>query len=773
MTGFAQAASTTPSAAFDERALLSARLLIVDGVAENRAALSSRFAKRGFEILEADCGAEALRLVQEQTFDVVLLDLMMPDRNGMEVLRRIREKFSASLLPVIMIAPNDQPEDVIEATKIGANDYVSKPVDLSTALVRVNNQVARRRAEVEFRKVKSESKLDAWDHPAARLLIVDDIADNRALLSRRFVKRGFEIVEADRGAEALRLAQEQTFDVVLLDVMMPDMDGMEVLRRLRKQFSASLLPVIMVTAKTQSEDIVEALETGANDYVTKPVDFSIVLARVNNQVARRRAEAAIQKANESLLNAMTHLEQRVALEKKIAHLAHHDMLTGLLNRFAFDEKLNAARQSARDSGSQLSLLFIDLDGFKNVNDALGHAVGDEFLKGVAARLTDLVVGTSDFCSRLGGDEFAVVHMSIDIRTTAASLAQAIISAVEACTYVAGHQVFVSASVGISVFEGDGNDAATLLKRADLAMYRAKASGRGVYRFFEMNMADQAKLRRSLELDFRRAAENGDFQLYYQPIVGLRERKVSGFEALMRWNHPTRGFVPPSEFIPLAEETGLIVPIGEWAVRQACADAAQWRNNLRVAINLSPVQFRSTGLISVVVTALSASGLPTERLELEITESVLLRNSGHNMFILGRLRELGARIALDDFGTGYSGLGYLRTFHFDKIKIDQSFVREMLARTESCAIVRAAISLGESLGLCTTAEGVESAEQFEYLVGLGCAEAQGFLFSGAQPNVKVAGMVEEIERRIDTRQALSGFSPEASGAQVAGLRRASP
>ncbi len=601
-----------------------------------------------------------------------------------------------------------------------------------------------------FARPTQRPRADQGNQPAARLLIVDDIADNRTLLSRRFVKRGFEIVEADCGAQALRLVDEQTFDVVLLDVMMPEMDGMEVLRRLRQRFSASLLPVIMVTAKTQSEDIVEALKAGANDYVTKPVDLSIVLARVNNQVARRRAEAAIQKANESLLNEMTHLEQRIALEKKIAHLAHHDMLTGLPNRFAFDAKLNAAQQFAKDSGSQLSLLFIDLDGFKNVNDALGHAVGDEFLKAAAARLTDVVGGTSDFCARLGGDEFAVVHTSIDVHTTAASLAQAIISAVEACNHVAGHQVFLSASVGVSVLECGDTDTASLLKRADLAMYRAKADGRGVYRFFETNMADQAKLRRGLELDFRRAVENGDLQLYYQPIVGLRERKVSGFEALMRWDHPTRGFVPPNEFIPLAEETGLIVPIGEWALRQACADAAQWRNNLSVAVNLSPVQFRSTGLISVVVTALSASGLPPERLELEITESVLLRNSEQNLFILGRLRELGARIALDDFGTGYSGLGYLRAFRFDKIKIDQSFIREMLGRPESCAIVRAATSLGESLGLCTTAEGVETAEQFEFLAGLGCTEVQGFLFSRAQPNAKVAGMVEEIERRFDAR-----------------------
>ena len=255
------------------------RVLIVDDVADNRAVLSCRFVEHGFEIVEADCGAEALRLVQEQTFDVMLLDVMLPDMNGTAVLRRIRERFSASLLPVIMLTPNSQADDVIEAMKIGANDYVMKPVDFSIALARVNNQVARRRAELELRNVKGSlgnamAKPDERELPAAKLLIVDDIADNRTMLSRRFAKRGFEIVEADCGAEALRLVQEQTFDVVLLDVMMPDMDGMDVLRRLRKKFSASLLPVIMVTAKTQSEDIVEALKIGANDYVTKPIDLS-------------------------------------------------------------------------------------------------------------------------------------------------------------------------------------------------------------------------------------------------------------------------------------------------------------------------------------------------------------------------------------------------------------------------------------------------------------------------------------------------------------------
>ena len=296
-----------PSAAFAESAAPiqseTLRVLIVDDVAEHRAALSFRFAECGFEIVEAAGGMEALRLAHQQTFDVVLLDAAMPDMSGTALLRRIRDKFSASLLPVIMMTPDSQAEHVIDAMKAGANDYVMKPVDFSTALARVNNQASRRRAELELCKINAAAGGDERELPAARLLIVDDIADNRAVLARRFVKRGFEIVEADCGKDALRLVHEQQFDVVLLDVMMPDIDGMAVLRQLRTTFSASQLPVIMVTAKTQSEDIVEALKNGANDYVTKPVDLSIVLARVNNQVARRRAEAAIRKANESLMSA--------------------------------------------------------------------------------------------------------------------------------------------------------------------------------------------------------------------------------------------------------------------------------------------------------------------------------------------------------------------------------------------------------------------------------------------------------------------------------------
>jgi diguanylate cyclase (GGDEF)-like protein len=605
-----------------------------------------------------------------------------------------------------------------------------------------------------------------------KLLIVDDLADNREVLTRRFQRRGFEIVEADSGREALRLIAKHSFDCVLLDVMMPGMDGTEVLRQIREKHTASLLPVIMVTAKSQSEDVVEALKLGANDYVTKPVDFAIALARVNGQIERRRQELQNLDRNNSLADEKLTLEQcvsersaklfqanaaiqeevarRVETENRIAFLAHHDTLTGLPNRFTFEEKLRSLQEFNQAFCAQISLLFVDLDGFKNVNDTLGHGVGDELLKEVAGRLVR-VVGANDFCARLGGDEFAIVHISDDAAKTAPPLAENIIAAISGGHVIGSNHVFVGASIGVATLAGGEKDTDSLLKRADIAMYRAKAEGRGIFRIYEAEMGARAEKRSQLEGDMRRALESGAFELYYQPIVDLKQRKVRGFEALMRWNHPTRGPVGPSEFIPLAEETGLIVAMGEWALRQACSDAANWPDNLCVAINLSPVQFRNANLLTVVISALASSGLAANRLELEITEGVLLGNSKHNIQILTRLRELGAKISLDYFGTGFSGLGYFRTFQFDKVKIDQSFVREMRKNPESLAIIRAAIGLGENLGICTTAEGVESFDQLDDLLSEGCTEVQGFLFSRAKPNADVLEMIDEIMRLTNPKQ----------------------
>ncbi|HEV7873085.1 MAG TPA: EAL domain-containing protein [Enterovirga sp.] len=599
-------------------------------------------------------------------------------------------------------------------------------------------------------------------------MIVDDIADNRDILARRFQRRGFEITQATGGYHALELIEQQDFDLVLLDVMMPDLEGTEVLKRVRERHSAVSLPIIMVTAKSQSEDVVSALELGANDYVTKPVDFAVALARANAQIGRKRAEEAAACATEALRVANEDLErrvfertaelvaansslkdevaQRLKSEAEIQYLAHHDALTGLANRVLFRKELERALATrARNAGLELAVLFLDLDGFKGVNDTLGHSIGDGLLKAITNRLQD-VIGETDKIARLGGDEFAILQVGQEQPGSAANLAGRIIQAIGAPCLVDGHQVVVGGSIGITVVADGHTDPDQLLKSADLAMYRAKADGRGTYRFFEPEMDAQAQARRSLEIDLRQAMLEGAFELYYQPIVNLAAKRASGCEALLRWKHPERGFVSPAEFIPVAEETGLIVQIGDWALRQACTEAASWPDGMRVAVNLSPVQFKSGNVVASVVSALAASGLPAARLEVEVTESVLLEKTEENLSILRNLHELGVRISLDDFGTGYSSLSYLQSFRFDKIKIDRSFVRDLRTDSDNIAIVRAIAGLGTSFGVTTTAEGVETEEELRCIEQEGCTEVQGYFYSPPKP----AAELPEILARIQSR-----------------------
>lgn len=602
----------------------------------------------------------------------------------------------------------------------------------------------------------------------ARILIVDDISENRAILTRRFERRGFEIVEAEGGLAAIELIDKQSFDLVLLDVMMPGIDGIETLRRIRSRKSASMLPVIMVTAKSESDNIVDALELGANDYVTKPVDFAVALARVNTQISRRRAEQEVAAANEELRKANEDLERRVEertrrlidanqrLKVEIAdrqesqarsqYLAYHDSLTGLGNRLLFKEQLEEALKDLSVTPHPLAVLFLDLDGFKAVNDTLGHSIGDSLLKSVAIKLRDLLPRT-DRIARLGGDEFAILQISASQPASSIALAEKIIEIVGHPCSIEGYDVTVGASVGIAVAHPGEMNAEGFLKSADLAMYSAKSDGRGTYRMFDPEMDAVVQTRRLLERDMRTALAQDGFRLFYQPLVNLQTKKVTTFEALMRWEHPERGNIRPSEFIPVAEEMGLIVQLGEWALREACAEAVGWPDGICVSVNLSPLQFAKGNLVSTVMSALASSGLPASRLELEITESILLEKSERNLAILNQLREFGVRISMDDFGTGYSSIGYLRSFPFDKIKIDQSFVRDLLVDEGSLAIVRAIAGLGVSFGMTTTAEGVETEEQMRRLNLEGCIEVQGFLFSKPVPAneiIKLLGSLAERE-----------------------------
>ena len=612
---------------------------------------------------------------------------------------------------------------------------------------------------------------DAAEHkanPNPRLLIVDDISDNRTILTRRFQRRGFEVVEADSGYVAIELIGRESFDLVLLDVMMPGIDGIETLKRIRSQKSASALPVIMVTAKSESENIVDALELGANDYVTKPVDFAVALARVNTQISRKRAEHQVALANEELRKVNEDLERRVEertsrlvdanqrLKVEIAdrqesqarsqYLAYHDSLTGLGNRLLFKEQLEEALKDVSVTPHPLAVLFLDLDGFKAVNDTLGHSVGDLLLKSVATKLRDILPRT-DRIARLGGDEFAILQISAIQPGSSIALAEKIIEIIGHPCSIEGHDVTVGASVGIAVAHPGEMNTESFLKSADLAMYSAKSGGRGTYRMFDPEMDAIVQARRLLERDMRTALAQDGFRLFYQPLVNLQTKKVTAFEALMRWQHPERGGVPPAEFIPVAEEMGLIVQLGEWALRQACAEAVGWPDGICVSVNLSPLQFAKGNLVSTVVSALASSGLPASRLELEITETVLLEKSDRNILILNQLRDLGVRISMDDFGTGYSSIGYLRSFPFDKIKIDQSFVRDLMVDEGSLAIVRAIAGLGVSLGMTTTAEGVETEEQMRCLSLEGCIEVQGYLYSKPVPANEIIELLESLASRV--------------------------
>ena len=425
------------------------------------------------------------------------------------------------------------------------------------------------------------------------------------------------------------------------------------------------------------------------------------------------------------------VSERRRAEARIAHMAHHDALTDLPNRVLLRERIEHAFARARRFGETFAVLCLDLDRFKSVNDTLGHPVGDALLKVVADRLRSCVRET-DVIARMGGDEFAILQIDPENGPAADDLAQRVLELVGAPYDLDGQHVVIGTSIGIAVAPRDGDSADQLLKNADLALYRAKSAGRGTHRFFEAGMDAELQSRRLLELDLRKALGAGEFEIYYQPFVSLATREISGYEALLRWRHPTRGFVPPAEFIGIAEDIGLIVPIGEWVLRQACVQAASWHRPLKIAVNLSPLQLKARNLTQTVLVALANSGLEARRLELEITESVFLEDNELTLSILHDLRRIGVRIAMDDFGTGYSSLSYLRSFPFDKIKLDKSFVDDLSNRTDSIAIVRSIAMLGASLGMTTTAEGIETADQSELLRQAGFLEGQGYLFGRPAP-----------------------------------------
>ncbi len=487
------------------------------------------------------------------------------------------------------------------------------------------------------------------------------------------------------------------------------------------------------------------------------------IGRKTSQIIETTDGRWIQIVNEPIVGGgwlATHedITERKRSEEQITHLAHYDALTDLPNRTLFHERLKQEMAGVA-SGRQLALHYIDIDEFKGVNDSLGHLIGDELLKSVARSL-QACVGTAGFVARLGGDEFAVVQTTIKSREDVSCLIDEMLAAIRAPRDCLGHQLTADASIGVALIPQHGTDIDQIMKNADLAMYAAKAAGRRTWRFFEPEMDAQVKARHQLEVDLRQAMVDDQLEVYYQPCLSLQDDRIVGCEALVRWRHPTRGYVSPAEFIPIAEDTGLINQLGERVLNVACTEAATWPDDIRLAVNVSPVQFKSGTLALKVAKALAASGLSPRRLELEITEAVLIRDDDA-LDTLHELRALGVRIALDDFGTGYSSLSYLQRIPFDKIKIDRCFVKDITESEGSAAIVQAVVNIAAIRKMSTTAEGVETEAQRQVLKRLGCSEMQGYLFSPPKPAADVRGLFEA--HRAHGRNGSTGRRPRSDAA----------
>jgi diguanylate cyclase (GGDEF)-like protein len=514
-----------------------------------------------------------------------------------------------------------------------------------------------------------------------------------------------------------------------------------------------LSPEVVKPGCTMQRLIGHRKETGSFDgnidEFCNAIIRNVSLGKATRQLTEAPGGRAIEIVNKPLqsggwLATIEDITARTRADEKIAHMAHYDALTDLPNRVLFRERLEQALKAIRP-GEQLAVMYIDIDEFKSVNDALGHPIGDELLKNIAERLR-ICLRESDVAARLGGDEFAVIQTAIRGQSETTQLVHRIYQAIREPMECVGHLITTDASIGIALAPGDGLDIDQLLKNADLALYGAKGDGRRTYRFFEAGMDARAKARRSLEVELRQAITEGGFELYYQPVVNLEDGRISCCEALLRWRHPQRGMISPAEFIPIAEESGMIGELGHWVLDTACAEAANWPDEVHVAVNVSPAQFKSQTLALNVASALAASGLAASRLELEITEAVLIRDDEVALEALHQLRALGVRIALDDFGTGYSSLSYLQRFPFDKIKIDRAFIKDLAGAGASSTIVQAVVNIAAASDMTTTAEGVETEQQRNLLYILGCTEMQGYLFSPAIPAIELRQLLRSHRGR---------------------------
>jgi diguanylate cyclase (GGDEF)-like protein len=575
------------------------------------------------------------------------------------------------------------------------------------------------------------------------ILIVDDTPDNLHLLSRMLTRQGYNVRKALNGSMALTAAQTVAPDLILLDIMMPEMDGYEVCQHLKANATTAEIPVIFLSALDDVLDKVKGFQVGGVDYITKPFQFEEVLARVQNQLALRAAELEVRILNAELeARVKERTQQLEEANAKLLQMALHDALTGLPNRALLMTDLNQSIQQAKaDPNYQFAVLFLDCDRFKVVNDSLGHLVGDELLILISRRL-NLYIKPQNTLARLGGDEFAILLTEIPNSHHAIELADQILESFSKPFQLERHEVFINASIGIVIGHDEYNEPEHLLRDADTAMYRAKALGKGQYHIFDPAMHAAALERLQLETDLRRGLEQQELVVHYQPIINLNTGKIAGFEALVRWSHPERGLVPPGLFIPIAEETGLITPIGYWVLSESCRQLRTWQKqnlvnpSVFVSVNLSVKQFSQPNLLEQIDEVLEQSQLPPNCLKLEITESAIMDNEKDVALILKELRKRHILISIDDFGTGYSSLSYLHSFPVDSLKVDKSFVQRLNQEPENVGLIPVIISLAKTMNMSVIAEGIELPEQLMILKELSCGFGQGYFFSKPVPPEKL-------------------------------------
>lgn len=681
-------------------------VLLIENDAEEARLVQDMLSHQGsysFTLTRVESMAAAEAYLAGHSVGVVLLDLDCHDAPGAKVVLRIRAAARGASI-VLLSSEKDEPI-AIRAMEHGVQDYLIKgqiePHELMRAL---RNSVARKILEENLFNEKNRAQIT-----------LDSIGD-------------------------AVICTDEAGNITFLNPTAERMTGWAMKEAAGKPLTECFRILDALTGKTASNPTTNVIEYGRTTHL--PVNC-ILTRRDGHQIFIEDSVAPIRGSDGQAAGSVLVFRDVTvarALVEQVAHLAEHDHLTGLPNRLLLNDRLNQAIAMASRNKNLMAILFLDLDNFKHINDSLGHPAGDKLLQSVAGRLLRCV-RAPDTVSRQGGDEFVLLLHNLRHAEDPATTARRILNALKEAHSIEGHDLHVTASIGISVFPEDGMDAETLLKNADTAMYQAKESGRQNFRFFKPEMNVKAVERQSMEEDLRRAIERHEFTLHYQPIVNLKSESITGAEALLRWTHPTQGFVPPAAFIPVAENSGLILSIGAWVLREACRQAKAWADAglrpIMISVNVSALQFRSEGFLDSLTAILKETGLRPESLILEVTESVLMERAKRGILTLRILREKGVQVAIDDFGTGYSSLSYLREFNVDSLKIDQSFVREIATTSNEKSIVSAIISMGRSLGLRVVAEGVETPEALAFLKAQDCDEAQGYYFSPAIPAAQFA------------------------------------